>query len=227
VKFKPIFVALLLLAPAGPALADNARLPYHLVYTIQKAQANINDAHTNLLLALTMQSTSPEIKTADLSVYIDAKAGKIPVEMGPGGDFAVPLRDDLLAENPWIVVNQPKGTMKLNWQAAVLPGKFTHSIRYARLMRPVRDSGDVEEQMRRYFPGSPERTVTGLNLTFPSTDQNPTVVIHTKNGDRKLEASPQGTIFLPLISDLIDEDPEITLTATPLTMQIFFRQNGE
>ena len=58
---------------------------------------------------MVMQSTLPDVKSSDLAVYIESKSGKIPVEVRTAGDFAVPMRDDLLAEDPWLITNQPRG----------------------------------------------------------------------------------------------------------------------
>ncbi len=228
---KPILygggAALLLFALAGPALAENARLPYHQLYNAQKARADLNRAHTNLLVVLTLQSTLPGVKTSDLAVYIEARAGKIPIEIGAAGDFTLPMRDDLLAEDPWIIINQPKGTMKLNGQVGVIPGRITHSVHYAHVMRPVRDSQEVQEQMRPFFPGSPRLTVTGLKLTFPAAEKRAVVVIHARGGDRKLEADEQGEIILPLASDLLEEDPDISLSDIPGTVEIVSHKSVE
>ena len=228
---KPILgggcAALLFFLLAGPALAENARLPYHLLYNAQKTQAELARAHTNLLVVLTLQSTLPGVRTSDLAVYIEAKAGNIPIEVGGVGDFTIPMRDDLLAEDPWIITNQPKGTMKLNWQVAMVPGPLTNSIHYARLMGPVRESEDVQEQMRRFFPGSPRLTVTGLRLTFPVADKKAMVIIHDRGGDRTLLADDQGNVVLPLAADLLQSDPEISLPVSPAKVEIVSRDSAE
>ena len=63
-------------------------------------------------------------------------------------------------------------------------------------MGPVRDSGEIQEQMRHYFPGTPRLIVSGLKLTFlPS--QQAAVIIHAKSGDRKLNADEHGEVILP------------------------------
>jgi hypothetical protein len=219
--------ALLFSLLAAPALAENARLPYHQVYEAQKAQADWNRDHTNLVVVMIIQSIQPDVKTSDLTVYIDTKTGKIPIEIGATGEFTIPMRDDLLAEDPWIITNQPKGTMKLNWQIGVIPGRLTKSVHYARLMRPVRDSETVQEQMRRYFPGSPKLTMTGLKLTFPPGQKAAVAVIHARDGDRKLEADEQGEMILPLTTDLLDEDPEISFSDIPGAVEIVWRKSEE
>ncbi len=224
---KPILccVVLWLSALAGPALAENARLPYRQLYNVQKAQSDLNRAHTNLLVVLVMQSTLPGVKTSDLAVYIEGKAGRIPVEIRAAGDFTIPMRDDLLAEDPWIIINQPKGTMKLNWQVGVIPGRMSKSMHYARLMRPVRDCEEVQEQMRSFFPGSPRLTMAGLKLTFPAAQKRAVVLIHARGADRKLEADEHGEVLLPLIPDLLEEDPEISLSELPGAVEIISRKS--
>jgi hypothetical protein len=228
---KPIFygscAALWLVILAGPVLAENARLPYHQLYNAQKTQADLNRAHTNLVVVLTLQSTLPNVKTSDLAVYIQARSGKIPLAIGTAGDFTIPMRDDLLAEDPWIITNQPKGTMKLNWRVGVVPGRLTHSVHYARLMRPVRESEDIQDQIRRFFPGSPRLAVSGLKLTFLPAQQKAVVVIHARDGDRKLAADEHGEVILPLTSDLLEEDPEISLSDIPGTVEIVSHKSEE
>jgi hypothetical protein len=225
---KPIFgAALLLLTTAGSALAEDARLPYHQLYNAQKVQADLNRTHTNLLVVLTVQSTLPGVKSSDLAVNIEAKGGRIPIEIKPAGDFIIPMRDDLLAEDPWIIANQPKGTMRLDWRAGLVLGRIAPSVHYTRLMGPVREMEDVQEQMRRIFPGSPRLAMTGLKLAFSPAQPRAVVVIHARSGDRKLEADEHGEIILPLAADLLEEDPEVSLSNTPGTVEIVSHKTAE
>ena len=161
---KGIFAASLLYAAAGPASAQNARLPYH--------------------------------------------------------QLTIPMRDDLLAEDPWLITNQPKGTLRLNSKGGLVLGHIANSEHYARLMGPVRDYAEAQEQMRRFFPGSPGLRVTGLRLTFAAAQKSASAVIHAKGGNRKLEANDQGEIILPLVEELLEENPEISLTEIPGAVEI-------
>jgi hypothetical protein len=79
---------------------------------VRSIEAGLAVTHTNLQVFLRMKSSLPEVKIADLKVYIDSKDGPIPVGLGTNGIFSVPMRDNLLAENPPILDNQPKGTME-------------------------------------------------------------------------------------------------------------------
>jgi hypothetical protein len=211
----------------APIQAENARLPYHQIYSVQKAQAELNRTHTNLLILLVMQPTSPDVKISDLKVYIDSKSGPIPIVINTLGDFVIPMRDDLLAEDPWLITNQPRGTMRLSWKMGLMPGPMPKSIHYAKLMRPLRDCQDVQDEMRQLFPGTQKATVAGLKFTFPRAEKRAVITIHSREGERTLEANDNSEITVPLISDLIEEDPEISLSTSPAALEIVSHPTGE
>jgi hypothetical protein len=216
------WLGFLLLAPRL-VLAEDARLPYHELYRLQKAQMELSRAHTNLSLALQMLSTQPDVKFSDLNASIEAKAGPIPVFIGADGVFSVPVRDDLLAEDPWILVNQPRGTMELKWRAGLAPAlarQMTNTAHYGPLLRVVRECDDVQKSMRQFFPNAARLTAVGLRLTFRSSAIAPAVVLHTKGGDRRLPADVLGQLVIPLDSDLIDEDPVMTMTESPIAVEV-------
>lgn len=219
-------VALFWLALAGPALADNARLPYHQLYYAQKLLTQFNRLHTNLIMALTVQSIQPTVQISDLAMYIDAKSGKVPVDIGAAGALDVPLRDDLVAEDPWVVVNQPRGTMKLSWQAGVVPGPIGASVHYARLLRPVQDLQDIQEELRKFVPAAPTMMITGVKLSFAPSEKKAAAVIRAKGGERKIEVNDRREIILPLVPELLAEDPEISLSAKPLAIGFVFQKTG-
>jgi hypothetical protein len=222
------WLGLLLLAPPlAPAADADARLPYHDIYRLLKAQMELSRAHPNLALVLQMRSTKENVKYSDISAFIDAKSGKFPVPIGPDGVFSVPVRDDLLAEDPWIIVNQPRGTMQLNWHAGLAPAlarQMTNAVHYGPLMRAVRECDEVQESMRPYFPNAPRLTAVGLRLTFRSSAIAPAVILHTKGGDRRMPADTLGELIIPLIEDLVEEDPVMTLTESPIAVEIVTRK---
>jgi hypothetical protein len=213
-----------------PAAAENARLPYHYLYRIQKLQADLCVAHTNLQLILQLQSVLPNVKNSDLQAYLDSKSGKIPIHIGPDGEFALPLREDLQTEDPWLLTNQPKGTMQLNWQAGLsraLVRQMTNSIHYRPLMRAMLDCEDVQAKMREFFPDSPKLAVAGLKLVFSPEAKAATLIIHAKGGEQKLEADANGELVIPLEADLIAEDPLLTLSSPPAKVQLVSRKAEE
>jgi hypothetical protein len=221
------FLGLLLLAPWLGA-AEDARLPYHEIYQMQKVQLDLSRTYTNLFLVLQMRSTLPTVKYNDIKAFIQAKSASIPVAIGADGIFSVPMREDLLAEDPWILVNQPKGTMQLNWHAGLSPSmarQLTNNIHYGPLMRAVRDCDDVQEAMRQFFPSAPRLTAVGLKLTFRSSAISAAAIIHAKTGDRRLPADTLGELIIPLDGDLLEENPVMTLTQSPIAVEIVTRKS--
>jgi hypothetical protein len=215
---------LLLLAPRLLA-AENARLPYREICRIEQAQAALAREHANLALVLQMHSVQTNVKYSDIQAYIDSKSGRIAVAIGANGAISVPVREDLLAEDPWIVVNQPKGTMELNWHAGLSPAlarSLTNSVHYGPLMRTVRECEDVQEKMRQFFPAAPRLTMVGLKMAFRQPDA--AVIIHAKAGARKLPSDALGELMIPLDEDLVAEDPLMTLTAPPVAVEIVSRK---
>jgi hypothetical protein len=218
---------LVCLAPPA-AWAEDARLPYHLLRGMQMAQLEMSRGHTNLAIVLQMRSTLPDVKYSDITAYMDAKAGKIPVPIGAAGSFAVPLREDLSAEDPWIIVNQPKGTMILSWQAGLAPAlvrQMTNALHYGPLMRVVRECDEVQESMRQFFPGAPRLTAVGLRLIFRSSAIAPMAIIHARDGDRRLPADTLGELVIPIDGDLMEENPMMTFTEVPVAVEIVTRKS--
>jgi hypothetical protein len=218
------WAGLLLFAPLLVAAAEDARLPYEEIYRIQQAELDLSRAHTNLALVLQMRSTLPNVKYSDISAFIHSKsAGKIPVIVGAEGIFSVPQREDLLAENPWIIVNQPRGTMELSWHAGLAPllaRQLTNAVHYGPLMRAVRECDEVQEIMHPFFPAAPRLTAVGLRLTFRSTSAAPAAIIHAKGGGRRLPADVHDELVIPFDRDLMEEDPVLTLTESPIAVEI-------
>jgi len=60
-----------------------------------------------------IESDLPGVRPEDIALYIDSKTGKIPIKLNTDGTFSFPMQDKLLVENPFVITNQPKGTMKL------------------------------------------------------------------------------------------------------------------
>lgn len=222
------WLCLILLAPCL-ARAGDARLPYLALCRMQQAQIELSRTHTNLALVLQMRSTNADVKDGDILVAIHAKSGDIPIPIGPGGVFTVPVRDDLLAEDPWILVNQPKGTMELKWYAGLAPAltrRMTNAVHYASIMRAILECNDIQDAMRPFFPAAPRLTPVGLRLTFRSTAIAPAATIHAKAGDRRMPAGILGELIIPFDADWMREDPLITWTDPPIAVEIAMRQTA-
>jgi hypothetical protein len=212
---------------ALPSRAENARVPYAQLYQMQRAQSELSAQYTNLLVALRMTSISTNVGPGDLDVFIDAKSGKFPVVIGQNGNFNVPMRDDWLAENPWIITNQPRGSMRIDWFLGLVLRHLTTSVRYQSLMQVVRDCGDVRKRMRQVLPSAPNGTVSGLKLKFSSSAKGAGLVIHRERGDTKMEAGANGEITMILDPALLEENPLVTFSQEPASLELVTQNEPE
>jgi hypothetical protein len=212
-----MFGLLGLVFPVSLRAAEQARIPYSMVCQIQKSQAMVSQTYTNLQIVLRMRSLTPEITPRDLRVYIDSKNGPIPVNLDGEGNFSVPVRDALLDENPWIVVNQPRGTMKLEWNVGVIGLHATSGMRYRDLMRPLQDVQAVGSEIAR--TGS-KLTVLGLKLIFT---KETTIVIRAKQGERVFKTGPNHALVVPWEAALLEENPEIGMPDAPERIEVATR----
>jgi len=210
----------LLLCPLLLTAAEQARLPYELIYQIQKTEATLSRSFTNLDMQLLMKSTLPEVGIRDLIVYIDSKDGQIPVALNPtNGGFTLPMRDSLVTEGAFVVANQPKGTMKFEWYIGLkVVDVPTNGMRYRDLMRPLKDLEEIRGEMAK-IPGAPELRVYGLKLTYPP-DKETAVVVHAKSGERVYKTTPEHLLVIPYEPALLEENPVVNIPIPPIKVGV-------
>jgi hypothetical protein len=221
------FAALLLFCPLLPAAAEPARLPYELIYQIQKTEASLSLTFTNLSMYLAMSSTLPGVGFRDLSIYIDSKDGHIPVKLNPtNGSFAVPMRDSLVAEHAMIVANQPKNTMNFEWYVGLKVAKTpANDAPYCELMQPLKDLEIIRAEMKK-IPGAPELGIFGLKLIYPA-DKEARVVIHCKSGDRLFKTDQTHVLVIPYEQTLFAENPLVSIPIPPLHVDVADPPSGK
>jgi hypothetical protein len=215
IPFTPLAIcALLLLTPAARA-EDQARLPYELIYHMQKTEDTLALTFTNLTMFLRMTPTSPGVRTEDVTAYIDSKEGRIPVKLNPtNGNFTVPLREGLLAQNTEIVVNQPKGTMRFQWYVGLENDQLpADGIHYRDLMRPLRAVEVIRDEMAK-IPGTPPLTILGLKMLYLK-QKEAAVVVRAKGGDRVFKTDATHALVVPLENALLAEDPVVSIPIPP------------
>jgi hypothetical protein len=214
-SFIPMGIcALFLLTPTARA-EDQARLPYDLIYHMQKTEDTLALTFTNLTMFLRMTPTLPGVRTQDVTAYIDSKEGRIPVKLNPtNGNFTVPLRESLLAADTEIVVNQPKGTMRFQWYVGLENDQLpADGIHYRDLMRPLRAVEMIRDEMAK-IPGTPPLTILGLKMVYLK-QKEAAIVVHARSGDRKFNTDESHTLVVPLEEALLSEDPVVSIPVPP------------
>ena len=205
----------------GSVLADaqNARVPYEFVYRIQQTQEHLSRDYTNLQVVVRMYSQLPTVKSSDLTAVIDSKAGKLPISLGSDGRFSVPMRQDLLEEKAFIELNQPKGTMTLDWNISVIGDALANETSYRTVMKSVKEFDPVQAEMVRTFSSAPRLLVKGMKMVFPDKGGSK-VVIHAKSGDRILRTDEKNELTIPLEAALWEENPAVSLPVLPQKIDI-------
>jgi hypothetical protein len=191
---------------------------------MQRVQAKWNRSQPDFKVVIRMSSTLTNVTWNDLKVYLETKKGNLPVKIESNGAFSVPMNEQLLEENPPIVVNQPKGTMALHWNVSfgnVPPMK--NPVKYRQLLDCLYDAQDLQDEMMRAFPGATRMTFAGLKLTFPEGKEN-AVVIHAREGDNTLKLDEKREVIIARDSQLMDENPEISMPALPTKIEFAVRK---
>ncbi len=150
-----------------------------------------------------MSSDLPGVKPEDIKLYIDSRTGKIPLALNSDGTFSLPLREDLLKENPFIVANQPKGSMSLK-----------ADVSFRGRLDPE-DQALVEQRKARYaslfFAGTISKAKELFWCEFiPDLPTNAPAVIHSKQGDIKVSPDQDGVTRIRYDAKLAGENPWVT-----------------
>ena len=76
-KVKAVLSAFLFLILLMPRLAaaEDARLPYHEIYSMEKVQLDLSRTYTNLALVLQMHSTQTNVTGGEIKATINSKSG--------------------------------------------------------------------------------------------------------------------------------------------------------
>lgn len=92
-----------------------AAMPYRALWEAAQLDASGLTGSTNRQVSFTVSSTNPEVKIGDIALFIDAKAGRLPIAIATNGIMSLPISAQLFEENPNVVANQPKGSMNINF----------------------------------------------------------------------------------------------------------------
>ncbi len=214
-----IAVALILIVHGGSCEEEGGRR----VATIQYLQAyrlayfpdgtTLGDQDISDYVYYCVESKLPRVRGDSISLVIDGEAGPIPLAINARGSFRLPFSNKLLAENPDIVSNQPKGSLSLECvvseKCVVLPK--SRAVAYRSLITPELLSRSIEaiidgESVCR-FPETVslrlDRPVRG-NVVIQRPDKAEEIPIH--NGS--------GLVHIALSSGLFGENPLVVFPET-------------
>ena len=215
---KPSTVLSLLIAlampgslPAGaaePAAGDATATPYAVLYGAFAAARGVEE-HPRLRAVQRIESKLPGVRAQDIAVVIHDRAGPTRLEIAADGSVAFPMRDDLLAENPQVTSNQPRGSLTLS---------VTLALRMPRATRlPVSELRAALDAVDTWIVDHPDGEVSGrargVAFRFPAGAAASLTV--RGNSERLLVADAQGRIVVMRDPDL-DHAVDVELSQLPL-----------
>jgi hypothetical protein len=204
------FAALALL---GQASADSGPgTPYAVLYQALAAAREV-EGEPLLRAVQRIESKLPGVTPGQIEVVIAARAGRIVVPIGADGRAAFPLRDDLLAENPVVHTNQPRGSLTLSVTLALATPRSTR-VPVPELLAAL-DAVDAWLQ-REATAGAPRAAATGVEFRFPPGASAQATV--RGGSERLLVADAEGRIVLMRDPDLLAGATEVELSQQPLEL---------
>lgn len=193
----------------------NAVIPYKKVDAIFRPIAAINPA--KLEVQVFVASTNKAVQAADIRMTIQSAAkGMIRLQVATNGQILnFPLQEELLRENPAIIVNQPKGTVHLNVSMQI-PMPDGLNFPYQRLGDGVAEMNKTVKAEAGWALALLVPKVEGVAFYFPIADAGKAAVeIESAKGKQKYTADTNGVVKLKLDKGLLAENPEVKLSEKP------------
>lgn len=206
--------SVLAVAPEG-----RATLHYSKLQLILAKKATLKQR--GLIARTTISSRNPLIRSADISMSIESKAvGSIPLSLGSGGELStLPDTEALRKEDPPVVFNQPKGSLRLTI-ALGLPLPTADSFSYRQLAEGLAEGNRaIKEQAGVFSFWAPH--LDGMVFHFGRDRRGadpafPTLTVTTTDGQRKvLTADAKQQLVLIIDPTLARKNTQVTLSEPP------------
>ncbi|MFN7550580.1 MAG: hypothetical protein ACK59M_14330 [Pseudomonadota bacterium] len=212
---RPAWIGILLtvLAVAGIARAadDAASTPYAVLHAALSPALEV-EGDPHLRAVQKIESKLANVAPRDIEVTIDARGGPIRVPVAADGRVAFPLRDDLLAENPPVRSNQPRGSLTVSVTLALASPRSTR-VPVGEFSAAL-DAADAWLSRKAAAEGVAPPVVRGLELRFPPA-AGASATLRGRS-ERLLLADGDGRIVLVRERDLVDGTREVELSQPPL-----------
>ena len=215
---KLVLILLAFILPSVIVAEDNGSMPYATLYGFFHDAAGIDDANLHAMIAV--ESTQSGVKPSQISLTIQASKGPIKLNLASDGEIRdFPMSWDLLGENPSILSNQPKGTLRLRVAINLkVPDSLTFS--YARLNELLQEANAaIKKQAGEYSGLAPQGK--GLIFEFQGAGQ-PTISVTSKSGTKTLRPDNKGDVTLPMDSESLAENAGVKLSEKPVKVSLDF-----
>jgi len=210
------FLAVALAAPVAEAQTEPASgtVPYATLYQTLKPARDAS-AYPHLKVVPHITSHIPGVKPETIRLVVQSAGGARAVSVAPDGAIDFPVDDALLAENPTVSTNQPKGSLSLGV-----------TLELALPKEPRWTCADVLAGLAEAEPviaGMPGRdtalAVRGVELFF-ANGAHAQVVVRGQS-ERLLLADENGRVVLMRDAELAEPGAVLEFSTPPLRAQPF------
>lgn len=218
-KILPVLVVALLAQTAAASDTNvSATLSYRKLDDFFQMADGVN--RSNLWLDIFVHSTNRTVQATNITLVIhSATQGNVPLLLNEHGRIAdVPHSRALVWENPPIISNQPKGSLRLiisyqipitNWQA----------FRYSQLADGAAEMHKLMRKEAGWTMALLVPKVDSVVFYFARTNAGlAKVVIASRDGRKEFVADTNAQVKLKLEPSLLPENPEVQLSAKPLVV---------
>lgn len=177
------------------------------------------DRYDRLQASANVQSKLPGVSPASIRMEIRARGGARKLVIGADGDFEFPMDEGLLAEDPAVASNQPKGSLTLSVTLALRPFP-TLRVPY----REIRKALTQAAELVAVDPGRNSAQVRGIEVWF-AAGSNATVAIRGQL-EQSFVAGADGRVVLIDVPQWQDPDLEVEFSEAPLRLLPYIDQRG-
>jgi len=201
---------LLALSLAAPAWAlDTAHLRYHTLTRHWSAFEELSPEARNLV-RLTVRVDAPHA-TGPVAMWMDVAGRHYDLPVDSYGLVQVPRSPDIIAADPVVESNQPRGSIETELALLLVLPDNQH-FHYADLQAATDQTNALIRQAAGGLVSLFLPSVNGVSFTCP-TGVDCSVTVHRAQGDEVLRAGLDGKILLPLSPALSAENPVIEASA--------------
>lgn len=184
-----------------------ARLPYQQLIRI--AQSDARSKPEADFYKLRIESRNKSVKSSDIKLFLDLESGPLALVVDNDGHVEVPHTKELLALNPDLIANQPKGTLNIYVDLEVpkvtAPDFSEGKVRYQELFRPL---VQIQDEMRKV---DPTFGLAGQQFVLELETGEEPVKITRELGSRTFRPNAEGKVYMIMESYLFEENPEVGL----------------
>ena len=201
----------LLVGVSAVQAQEQATLPYAKIHDAFQKAAGVPSK--DVRVAIAVESKDKAVKPGAVTLTIQTRRGPRKLRIDPDGEIRrFPMNDALLRENPPVVSNQPKGSLKLGG-GLVFTAPTASRYSYRQLVALL-DAGNAELRQQAGLISFVAPQAKGLQFEFFGPGRQ-TITVRSRTAPLTVTTDDRGNVSLPLDRALLAENPAVRLSAKP------------